>query len=316
MIFIRLGVVGILLILFFHYVDLGLLLNHLNFRIASNMLVVQPIMLLSNIIVAFRFSVLVKIPPAPFMPCLKATILSVGLSSILPAQMSQMFKISYLRDHAGIPVGSALAGIFLEKVIDLILIGLLALISVGLLFGSKISSAWIFLLLLVLISFVFTIPYLEKPILHFNSRFVWRSVQGLIENFLIQLSAQLRRKVFYQYMLYGAAAILISIFGMALILRNIGSIPIEAGEIVGIYVATSIFGSALTALPGGFGTYEASAVFVLTKLGYSIEEALVLGFTLHLSQIVLFFFWSMIIVVRDRLGFFGLIKRISDGGDQ
>jgi uncharacterized membrane protein YbhN (UPF0104 family) len=307
---IRIIVIGILITLFFWHVDLRLFSNYLNLRIFSIILIVQPFILLSNVLVAYRLSMLLKNPPASFMLSFKATILSIGLNSIFPAQLSQMFKVSYLRDHAGIPVGSILAGIFMEKLIDLFLIGLLALISVGLLLGNKTNTIYVFFFLILFIAFVLLIPFLEKPLLKLSSCILLKPIKGIIEKFIIQLSSQMKKRVFYISVVYGAIAILISILGMKYFLRSIGSIPIKISEVLGIYVATSVFGSALTALPGGFGTYEASVAFMLKKFGYSLEEALVLSFALHLSQILLFFFLSLIVVSRERLGFFTLIKKI------
>lgn len=309
---IKIAITAFLIVLFFKHVNFTLLIKHLNLHIVGSILLVQPLMLFSNIILAYRLSALVRTPPAPFIPSLKATVLSIGLNNILPVQMSQMFKVSYLRDHAGVPAGATLAGIFLEKVIDLILLSLLALACIGSLFGGKMNV--IYVLVLIPVALLFLILFFERPILTLNSRFPLKGIRGIMERFILQLSSQLRDKVFYKAVLFGAAAIAVSILGMLLLLQSLGSIPIGIREVVGVYVATSIFGSVLTALPGGFGTYEASAAFILKNSGYSIEEALALSLALHLSQIVLFFIWSLIVVMKERIGIVSLIQQLRNQG--
>ena len=69
-----------------------------------------------------------------------------------------------------------------------------------------------------------------------------------------------------------------------------------------------VIGGAVPALPAGFGTFEAAAVFVLARNGFSYEKALATAMSLHICLILLCFFGAVIIILVERIAVFSMIK--------
>ena len=70
----------------------------------------------------------------------------------------------------------------------------------------------------------------------------------------------------------------------------------------------SIFSAIVPLLPAGFGIFEATTVFVLTKYGFTFHYALILAIGLHISQILTVSIWGLTIASKEKIGISRLIK--------
>ena len=303
----RIIFVLIICIIFILKINIKILAQYLNFHIIIPLLLVQPFMLLSLSMIAARHAILAWTPPAPFWPTFKAVALSVGFNTVLPSRISEFIKPVYLNSHIGIPISAGLAAVFLERMLDLIILGLLTLLSMLLLID--VNNIFFVILMGLALIIIVTLPYLEHFWINLSLHLPIKFIRKFSQKFFIHASTRIKQGNFYKALVYGLIAWSCSFIGMATFLHFAGSIPIKLNGVLAVFVAV-IIGGAVPALPGGFGTYEAAAVFTLKKFGYSSEEALVLALALHISQIAISVFSSIIIVMTEKIGFSAILQKV------
>lgn len=305
----RIAVVAILIALAVKYGSYADLASHLNAKLLVGMLAAQPLLFLGIAMMTMRFAILARTPAAPFFLTFKSMLLSIGLNALLPGRLSELLKVSYLRDHAGISTTSGMAALFLERLTDVIILGLLTLASISLLVldapGTTIA------LMAVALTLLAALPKLEKPLTALARRLPWLALRRMVESFLAHLSGRVRDRLFYRAFAFGVAAWVLSWASVAAVVYLAGSIPIGLLGGLTVFVFTSL-GSAVPALPGGFGTYEAAGVMALKGFGYGFDEALALALAIHTSQLLGTLAVALVIVFTERIGLTNLLRQATD----
>jgi hypothetical protein len=273
------------------------------------MAAVQPLVLLCLSMFTLRFAILARTPAAPFIPAFKAVMLAIGMNAVLPGRIAELLKPTFLMKHIGLSMSEGLAAVFLERMADVIVIGLLALASASVVIGYTGLNIIVALMLAAIMILVF-LPRFQSVLQKLNVRLPWPTFHAFFENFLAHASLRIKRGSFVKALLITAAAWLIDCLTIALFFHAAGSIPLGLFEILLVFVATTI-GGAIPALPGGLGTYEAAAVFSLKSFGYSFEEALALGFALHATLFCLPLISALVIVTTEKIGITALIRNIT-----
>ena len=305
----RFVLVAILLALATRYGNYSDLVSHLTPSLLVGMLAAQPFLFLSIAMMAMRFAVLASTPAMPFFPTFKSMLLAIGLNALLPGRLSELLKVTYLRDHAGLSMTSGMAALFLERLIDVIVLGLLTLASISLLVLD--ATGVTIALMGVAIAVLAALPVFEKQFAGLARRLPWAAVRTLAGRFLSQLSGRVRDRLFYRAFLFGLAAWVLSWASVVIVVHLAGSIPIGLLGGLTVFVFTT-FGSALPALPGGFGTYEAAAVIALKGFGYGFDEALALALAIHVSQLLGTLGVALLIVFTERIGLATLLRQAID----
>jgi uncharacterized membrane protein YbhN (UPF0104 family) len=304
----RIALVAILLACAFRYGSYAGVMEHVDVRLLVAICAAQPFLFLSIAMVAIRFAALASTPPAPFAPTFKSMLLSTGLNAFLPARLSELLKVTYLHDHAGVPMTSGMAALFIERVSDVIIVGLLALASAGLLL---LDSGAAVVLMVIAIAAVVTLPMIDKQLITLASRLPAHALREIAERFLSQLSQRLRDPLFYRACLFGVAAWVLSWASVAVVLHFGGSIPIGLAGGLTVFVATTL-AYAVPALPAGLGIYEAAAVVALKGFGYGFDEALALALAMHVAQLAGTVLAALVILLTERTGVGTLLYRAVD----
>ncbi len=305
----RFVLVAILIGLALRYGNFRDLSSHLNARLLVGMLAAQPFLFLGIAMMAMRFAVLASTPALPFFPTFKSMLLAIGLNALLPGRLSELLKVTYLRDNAGLSMTSGMAALFLERMIDVIVLGLLALASISLLVLD--STAPTIALMVVAVVMLGALPVFEPQFAALARRLPWAALRSTAERFLSHLSGRVRDRLFYRAFVFGVAAWLLSWASVVIVVHLAGSIPIGLLGGLTVFVFTT-FGSALPALPGGFGTYEAAAVIALKGFGYGFDEALALALAIHVSQLLGTLGVALLIVFTERIGLATLLRQAID----
>jgi len=304
----RLAFAGFLLFMVLRTIDISAVAHYFNLRLLGIMAAVQPLVLLCLSMFTLRMAILARTPAAPFIPVFKAVTLAIGMNAVLPGRIAELLKPTFLMKHIGLPMSEGLAAVFLERMADAIVIGLLALASASVVIGYT-GLNIVVALMLVVIMVLFFLPQFQPVLQKLNVRLPWPAFHAFFENFLAHASMRIKGGSFLKALLITAAAWLIDCFTIALFFNAAGSIPLGLYGALLVFVATTI-GGAIPALPGGLGTYEAAAVFSLKSLGYSFEEALALGFALHATMFCLPLIGSLVIVTTEKIGITTLIRNI------
>lgn len=305
----RLAFAGFLLFMVLRTIDILTVTHYFTLRLFEIMAAVQPLILLCLCMFTLRLAILARTPAAPFIPTFKAVTLAIGMNAVLPGRIAELLKPTFLMKHIGLPMSEGLAAVFLERMADAIVIGLLALASASVVIGYTGLNIVVALILAVIMIVVFLPQF--QPVLHkLNVRLPWPAFHAFFENFLAHASLRIKGGSFLKALLITAAAWLIDCLIIALFFHAAGSIPLGLSGALLVFVATTI-GGAIPALPGGLGTYEAAAVFSLKSFGYSFEEALALGIALHVTMFIFPLLIALVIVTTEKIGISALVRNIT-----
>ena len=305
----RLAFVIVLLLMVLGTIDIPTVARYFTLRLLAIMVSVQPLVLLCLCMFALRLAILVRTPAAPFIPTLKAVMLASGMNAILPGRLAELLKPIFLMKHIGLPMSEGLAAVFLERMADCIIMGLLALASVSVVIGDT-GLHIVLALMLAVMMVLILLPRLQPLLKKLNYRLPWATFHAFFENFLAHASLRIKGGSFFKALLVTGAAWLCDFLTIALFFHAAGSIPLGLFGTLVVCVATTL-GAAIPALPGGLGTYEAAAVFSLKGFGYSFEEALALGFALHVTFFIISLLSSLVIVTTEKIGISALIRNIT-----
>jgi uncharacterized protein (TIRG00374 family) len=288
--------------------DAASLASHLDLRILGYIILLQPLAFMCAVFLGKRYSVLLRSDEVRFGTAFKAVILSNGLNVVLPARLSELLKATYVNEKTGHSISKALSAVVLERIGDIIILLLLALACVGsVLF--RVDLLYVSVVGAVVVGSLGLLVSTEKTILGLASRVRFPTLSKFLHQFVSHAAGSLKGRSFYVGQMYGVIAWTFSFVLITLFVFLAGSIKIGLSQSLLLFTATTV-GLLIPLLPGGIGTYEAAAIYVLKGFGYSFEEALALSLAMHLSQLLLFFVLSLIIVSREHIGIMRLIKRI------
>jgi lysylphosphatidylglycerol synthase-like protein len=217
---------------------------HVNLLWAS--LAVQPLIACGFVFGGERLRSLVGEPRIGLFPAIKAVILGGGMNVFLPGRLSEFLKAAYLRDNCSIPFSTGLAAIFIEKVIDLAILGCVAAISASL-YLDRTNTTFLPAMVLA-VGILLGLPWLERRVLRLCALLPWRALRAFSERFVTHAAARVRGGAFYKALGYGVTIWLISIAGFALFLYCTDSVRIGVVGAMVVFVMATI-GGAVPALP-------------------------------------------------------------------
>ena len=239
--------------------------------------------------------------------------------NILPLRMGEIMRPVLLLDKEDMPMGSGLAVVFVERIIDLIsamvmAVLVIALADIPILEGSAIAdirsrSIWLLPLLFAgLFVPIFATGFFRSLI---NQTWMPEKVLGLINPFLHQLDTLRTTKQLSWVLLETVVIWIIStaMYGLAAEAFGISGIGFLEG--MGILAFTMI-GMAAPSAPGFAGTYEASYVgglvfFGSTDAGANFATALCFHWWIFIVQSISALIWMVV----DGTSFGDLWKKLN-----
>ena len=275
------------------------ILGHFNTDMLVGMILIQPVILAGYCFNAMRFALLVGEPRIPMVIAFKALVLSYGLHALLPARISEIVKATYIRNHCAVPLGRGVAAVFLERVADLIYVGVLSAIGVSFLLSTSYAIAAV--LIGAAAATLSLIVVFENALLVAAEKLPWARVRHVAGEFVKHINVCLRTRAFYVALTLGCMVWICACASVMLMLWWAGSIPLGIGGAVTVFIA-SVIGGAIPALPGGLGTYEAAVAMTLKGLGYGLEQAIAVAIALHAGQLVMSITGAVLILSLDRTG--------------
>ena len=291
-------------------IDINVVVSCIDSKLIFSFLFIQPFIFISLIMAAMRYSILIWFPPASFWASFKAVILSDGLNLILPNRISEFIKPVYMNFCTGISIIAGLAAVFLERLMDLIILGLLAILSM--LFLSKISNSYLIIIIaLASIIFFLTLPYLESYYIKALSFLPIKFIRDLSQKFLFYISTRTRQKNFYKSIFFTFLSWGSAFAGTSVFLYIVSDGNINLGQALILFTGLTV-GIAIPIIPGGFGTYEAIVITILKNIGYSYEQSLIIALSLHLSQISMSVIIAFIITITGKLSFTEITNKVKE----
>jgi glycosyltransferase 2 family protein len=283
-----------------------LLAGVLTTRLLVALLLAQPVVLATIFITAMRFAALVS-PDTPLRPAFKAVMLSSGLNSMLPGRIAELLKPTYMRDHADVPLSAGVSAVFLERLIDLVFLGLFGALGAQLLaFGPSYSGVIIPIAAVSLLWL--TIRYgavLSRGVARIPSP----PVRAFLTTLLERISQRADVPLLLKCGVLTSGIWALSYVCVVLVVAVAGRIGVDLGGALAVLLAATV-GGAIPVLPAGMGTFEAAVVFVLQRYGYDFDEALVLAITLHLAFVLPNVIGAFLIAAFERTGIRALSRKL------
>ncbi len=185
--------------------------------------------------------------------------------AMTPGKLGETVRSAYLAP-LGVPVGHSLAAFFCERLIDLLVVGVLASLAMAHLLGDPL---WFALALACVMGTVLLLRSRLMPLL------ASRQGQGMLARITDDganaLHRLLRGRVLWASFGLGLLAWAGQGLGLWLALSASGlSQPV--GQTIGSY-ALSLLAGALSFIPGGLGATEATLMLLLERQGVAVAEA-------------------------------------------
>ncbi len=311
---IKLITIVALIVVFYFSVNIQMLSSYLNFDYIIGILLVQPLIIVSLFFAGMRLSILATVNSnnsVSFYNGFKTTIISYGFGLALPLRLSEFLKPVYLKKQCGISLSTGMAAVVLERISDIVILTIFAVI--GAFFLLKIDYSYLlfaccFIALFIALVFLFEYYFIGLFEVRFTK--IWHKFAfNIVKNFVNIL----KKKSTYVGFFFGLIAWLISFSSVILYFKILGVSDIGLDGYLAVFLG-SIIGGAVPALPGGFGIYEASVVYILGKYGYGFDESIILAIGLHVSQLIFSILASIYLSLFGKLGISSIIAEIKSLG--
>jgi uncharacterized protein (TIRG00374 family) len=255
---------------------------------------------------SLRWSRLLSGHRVPLRDLFRALVIGLTLNDVLPMRLGEIARVFLVSRH-GVPVGTSLAAIVVERVLDGI--ALTALLAVGLalagasgwMFDLAVASACLFALVTIVLFGAGTIPgparYVGKRLIAIMPKRAHDSLERALETGLAGLGAMAHPITTAQ--LIGLSLVAWTLeAGMYRLIMEGFRIPMGWGaSFMGTGVAN--LATLVPAGPGHVGTFDAALTQVLVEVfGAPSEEALAFTIVVHVTLIVpvvllgVFFLWQ------------------------
>jgi len=212
--------------------------------------------------IPFRFSALTYIAGFAF--------------TLSPGKVGEMVRGRYLQKE-GIPLSKTAAAFFIERLMDLLAILVLACLAIT--STSYHDLIWGTVIIITLIMIALALAPLTRLSIWLQDaswlpKFLNKVVQTILRT-LLSAKVLLNPGVLITGFLLGFIAWGSEGVGLLVISKMVNGVSMDAATAVGIYSVAVIVG-ALSFLPGGLGSTEAVMVALLTTHGYPIADAILL----------------------------------------
>lgn len=288
---------------------------HLGFVLG--ILAAQPLGWATAAVQSWRHALLITDPPPRFLPVFAAFLLASGLNHLMPARTGELVKASYLHAHLGIPLGVGVAAVMVERVLDVLLLAMMALAGMGLL-ALETRYAWVAgaMIVGILAGAALLMPRLgraERTLDRWLERRQWPLIAAIVLPMLRHLDSHLsqRRLLAVTALTLGAWLLVGGLYAVFLDLA--GDRPVTVANCALLVITTSV-GIAIPILPGGLLTFEGAAVLTLTGAGYGFDAAVLLAIGLRLCIVVTIVPIAMMILAANGTGL-GALWRMRQSGD-
>lgn len=288
------------------YIDWRSVLEQFRLQHVLTILAVQPLQFLGLFLVAWRFALLSDCGTGRLGKVFRAYLLSVGLNTFVPGRLTEILKISYLRDKASIPTASSLAALLLERLLDIVFLGLCVLLGMGALW-IDIDPLYLGCAIAILFLGTVFLPRFERSLQMLFSWVPIGSAGALFQRTIAEASARVHERKFILALFLGAMA-----WGSAFLLV-LAVLEMLFGSAVTFHDGFIVFsamavGRAIPGLPAGLGTFEAAVILAMQHLGFTFPQALSTALTLHASQLVLVAVVALVILATEGTGLGVLLR--------
>ena len=227
-----------------------------------------------------------------------------------PGKAGEGMRSLYLKQH-GIAQQRSIGALFVERIMDLLVILMMAGLGASFLSGGQ--TFWAVLVTLVIISSAIIIVKMPKDKI-IASRIVQalpeklRHIIVFIESMLNNANDLLSLRFIFIGLFIGAIAWGLEGYGLYLTMDSFAIKPFVMPENA-VYLALAIYGmaillGAISFLPGGLGGTEAAMIFMLVNVGFDNASAIAITFICRIAT--LWFAMALGVLMMFMLSFLGI----------
>lgn len=259
-------------------VDLGSVLEQLRAFDPVALLGILAVTALAYVVMGLRLAALAP-GPIRLGTGIAASVLCIGLNSLLPARLGEVAKGLHLHQRAGLPAQGLLTMVLVERLFDVVvLLGLGVTLAVSL--GRDIPGPALVAALLAALgclALVVRYPALGNALVNLAPHQRLRHfLRGALE--ALRAYSSLRRlavPALLTLVLWG-----LSLAYVALVILWLAGLPLDMTQVLTVFT-TSMAGNAVPGAPGGLGVYEGAVVASLGWAGIAKGQALAVAVVLR-----------------------------------
>ena len=219
-----------------------------------------------------------------FVESFNASMICLAINNVLPAKIGEVGKVIFICKLKSFKLAYSLSNIFWERFSDL---NILLLLSLLIVFFYKIDLLvfpilFFVILIWTLLSILYYWPYVVIKLMQYCPVVSLRV-------FMVNSNLYIRKKMALRiYTLLGLRTLIIQFVNASytvLALIWVANLSINVWQALVVFLL-SAFAAIIPSLPGGFGVFEAAVVFSLSLFGIEKEQALTIGFILHMIQYI------------------------------
>lgn len=243
------------------------------------------IVIFSIVLRAVRWNVIANLPLSYLPPFWQATNIGYLGNIIYPVRAGELLKIFAIHHFAKVPLGRAFASAVLDRISDVIMLGLftLALLWVhGGRLDPRIGSGVMIIFIITLIAMILLIGFVHR-LHHWVQQWQlqkWHSLKEWLLHGLETLQSFQQSRHLIIVLLLTLTLFMLDAYWMWLVMGAFGwQLPFEAGITVSVFI---VIGAALPSAPGYVGVYQLACLLALGLYGVDSTRAVAFSIVLQL----------------------------------
>lgn len=265
--------------------------------------------LVAVVILAFRHVALVGPPYPSLFLAFKALLIASALNGLVPGQLAEVTKATYLRDKAGVPIAVGLSATVVGRILDLLVIVGFGIVGVTLYQGSAALLVLVPLFAALALALAF-LPRLFLLLRSLVQKLGRPSLDQAVQSLVVAF-AQRRSKFSVPL---GLVLTVVSwgayVVGVALFMHYVSGPELTSVQLLLLVVAGTL-GAIVPLFPGGLGTFEGATVLVLSQFGFPFDEAFAIALGLRLNSIAVIMPLGLFLAARDGTGLSSSLERLA-----
>jgi len=254
--------------------------------------------LLGQFFNALRLRLILWRSRLPVRIALQSSVLAGGMNALLPGRLSELIKVTFIREHAQVRTAHGLACLISERLLDAVSLCALLLLLVPRLPGNMAAPIGSILVLL-LVALLLT-PHFPRLITRLADRLPSPVLAVSLRSLGEASDTRQSFTLLAGQLLLSAAVWATSILAVYIYLR-VAAGTASLHDAILVLVAGTV-GGLVAVLPAAVGTFHAATTAALMHVGYGLQEALALSLGLHLLQYLTLAPAAIFLVVRHRTG--------------
>lgn len=307
----RLVFLALMLGLLFSYVDMGEVLRRFDLHYGIAIVVSQIPVFVGIVLTAWRHAFLVSSPPPPLWPTVQAIALGIGLNNLLPGRVGELVKATYLREHCQIPLTVGMSVVFVDRLLDVVVLGLLGILGISIFTVDLGGTGFLLMAGLPVLGVLFA-PRLAPVCKRLLGRLPWPEAVGFSSRLIDDVLLRIRPTLLGMGLGVGLVIWLCFAAGIAAFVNLASAHPLGVYQTFFVLLMV-VAGSAVPALPGGMGTYEVAGIFAFRQLGYELDEAVALTLGLRVANLAFTVPWALIVASHQPMGLHALWRDLRSG---